>query len=103
MIFVMGDCMLCCDKYVNIFLLFCLIGTQSVGMLLNVSCVAVQRVSDLHFKVFIQLVYLSPPCDEIFHNMRVKNNMNVVELFQLLISTFVSSCHVLESDHDYNT
>ena len=35
--------------------------------------------------------------------MRVKNNMNVVELFYLLISTFEYSFHVLESDHDYNT
>ena len=61
MIVFMGDYMLCCDKYVNTFLLFCLIGTQSIGMLLHGSCVAVQRVGDLHFKGVIRLVYLSPP------------------------------------------
>ena len=46
MIVFIGDCMLCCDNYLNKFLLFCLIGTQSVGILLHVSCVAVHRVSD---------------------------------------------------------
>ena len=41
----MGDCMLCCDKYLNT-CFFLLIKTQSIGMLLYVSCVAVHRVSD---------------------------------------------------------
>ena len=29
--------------------------------------------------------------------MRVRNNINVVELVECLISTFASSCHVLET------
>ena len=49
MIVFIGNCVLCCDNYLNTFLLFCLIGAQSIGMLLYVFYVfyvAVHRVSD---------------------------------------------------------
>ena len=42
----MSDCMLCCENYLNTFLLFCLIGAQSIGVLLHVFYAAVHRVSD---------------------------------------------------------
>ena len=43
-----------------------------------------------------------PLCDEMFHDKKVQNSMNVVELIECLISTFASSCHVLETDYCYN-